>query len=151
MCISITFLIIPSALTITDTVVPYFFRFLFPGIIIIINLLILVVWIFRWSLMIFIIKAFWTIVFIVIVISPMFWPICPPAFVRFLSNSGTYTELRTTSFTEFSGVEQATPVNSIKDGGHIVRNVVEITIKMKTMVRKPLMIIYWCVYFELFT
>ena len=54
--------------------------------------------------------------------------------------------------------EQATPVNSIKDvvrssvkvpkfdkhlktaGGYIDRNVVEITIKMKTIVRKPLMI-----------
>ena len=54
--------------------------------------------------------------------------------------------------------EQATPVDSIKDvvwssvkipefdkhlkkaGGHIGRNVVEITIKMKTIVRKPLMI-----------
>ena len=54
--------------------------------------------------------------------------------------------------------EQATPVNSIKDvvqssvkvpefdkhlkkaGGHISRNVVEITIEMKTIVRKPLMI-----------
>ena len=52
--------------------------------------------------------------------------------------------------------EQATPVDSIKDvvrssvkvpefdkhlkkaGGHIGRNVVEITIKMKTIVRKPL-------------
>ena len=58
--------------------------------------------------------------------------------------------------------EQATPVDSIKDvvqssmkvpefdkhlkktGGHIDWNVVEITIKMKTMVRKPLMIrIVW--------
>ena len=54
--------------------------------------------------------------------------------------------------------EQATPVVSIKDvvrssvnvpefdkqlkktGGHIGRNVVEITLKMKTIVRKPLMI-----------
>ena len=54
--------------------------------------------------------------------------------------------------------EQATPVDSIKDvfrssvkvleldkhlkkaGGHIGRNVVEITIKTKTIVRKPLMI-----------
>ena len=53
--------------------------------------------------------------------------------------------------------EQATPVDSIKDvvqssvlvpkfdkhlkkaGGHIGQNVVEITIKMKTIVRKPLM------------
>ena len=54
--------------------------------------------------------------------------------------------------------EQATPVDSIKDvvrssvkvpefdkylkkaGGHISRNIVEITIKMKTIVQKPLMI-----------
>ena len=54
--------------------------------------------------------------------------------------------------------EQVTPLDSIKDivqssvkvlkfnkhlkkaGGHIARNVVEITIKMKTIVRKPLMI-----------
>ena len=54
--------------------------------------------------------------------------------------------------------EQATPVVSLKDvvrssvkvpkfdkhlkkaGGHIGQNVVEITIKMKTIVRKPLMI-----------
>ena len=54
--------------------------------------------------------------------------------------------------------EQATPVDSIKDvvwssvkvpefdkhqkkaGGHIGQNVVEITIKMKTIVQKPLMI-----------
>ena len=54
--------------------------------------------------------------------------------------------------------EQATPVDSIKDvvrssakvpefdkylkkaGGYIGRNVVEITIKMKTIVRKPLML-----------
>ena len=27
-----------------------------------------------------IIKGFWTIIFIFIVISPTFWPICPPAF-----------------------------------------------------------------------
>ena len=54
--------------------------------------------------------------------------------------------------------EQATPMDSIKDvvqssvkvpkydkhlkkaGGHIGRNIVEITIKMKTIVRKPFMI-----------
>ena len=34
----------------------------------------------------------------------MFWPICPPAFFRCLSNSGTFTELRTTSFIEITGV-----------------------------------------------
>ena len=57
-----------------------------------------------------------------------------------------------------TGSEQATPMLSIKDiarssvkvpefdkhlkkvGGHIGRNVVEITIKMKKIVRKPLMI-----------
>ena len=49
--------------------------------------------------MIFIIKGFRTIVFIFIVISTTFRPICPPTFFRCLSNSGTYTELRTTSFT----------------------------------------------------
>ena len=54
--------------------------------------------------------------------------------------------------------EQATPVDSMKDvvqssvkvpefnkhlikaGGHIGQNIVEITIKMKTIVRKPLLI-----------
>ena len=102
--------------------------------------------------MIFIIKGFRaTMVFMFIVIFAMFRPICPPAFFRCLSNSRTYTELRTES-------EQAIPVDSIKDlvrssvsvpefdkhlkkaEGHIGRNVVEITIKMKTIVRKPLMI-----------
>ena len=52
----------------------------------------------------FIIKVFRTIVFIFIVISTTFWPICPPAFFRCLSNSGTFTELRTTSFIETTGV-----------------------------------------------
>ena len=47
--------------------------------------------------MIFIIKGFRTIVFIFIVISTTFQPICPLAFFRCLSNSGTYTELQTTS------------------------------------------------------
>ena len=36
----------------------------------------------RRSLLIFIIKVFWTIVFIIIVISTTFRPICPPAFFR---------------------------------------------------------------------
>ena len=54
--------------------------------------------------MIFIIKGFRTIVFIFIVISTKFWPICPPAFFRCLSNLGTFTELRTTSFIESTGV-----------------------------------------------
>ena len=53
---------------------------------------------------IFIIKVFRTIVFIFIVISTTFRPICPPAFFRCLSNSGTFTELRTTSFIETTGV-----------------------------------------------
>ena len=53
---------------------------------------------------IFIIKGFQTIVFIFVVISTTFRPICPPAFFRCLSNSGTYTELQTTSFIESTGV-----------------------------------------------
>ena len=65
------------------------------------------------SIGIFIIKAFWTIVFIfiVIVISTMFWLICPLAFFRCLSNSGTYTELQTTSFIESMGVAYSDPVS----------------------------------------
>ena len=58
--------------------------------------------------MIFIIKDFWTIVFIFIVISTTFRSICPPAFSRCLSNSETYTELWTTSFIES---EQVTPMD----------------------------------------
>ena len=58
----------------------------------------------RRSLMIFIIKGFRTIFFIFIVISTTFRPICPPAFFRYLSNSGTFSELRTTSFIESTGV-----------------------------------------------
>ena len=52
----------------------------------------------------FIIKVFGTIVFIFIVISTTFQPICPPAFFRCLSNSGTFMELQTTSFIETTGV-----------------------------------------------
>ena len=52
----------------------------------------------------FIIKGFRTIVFIFIVISTTFQSVCPPAFFRYLSNSGTYTELWTTSFIESTGV-----------------------------------------------
>ena len=48
-------------------------------------------------------KGFRTKVFIFIVISTTFQPICPLAFFRCLSNSGTYTELRTTSFIESTG------------------------------------------------
>ena len=58
----------------------------------------------RRSSMIFIIKGFRTIVFFFIVISTTFRPICPPAFFGGLSNSGTFTELRTTSFIESMGV-----------------------------------------------
>ena len=54
--------------------------------------------------MFFIIKGFGAIVFIFIVISTMFRPICPPAFFSCLSNSGTFSELRTTSFIESTGV-----------------------------------------------
>ena len=60
---------------------------------------------------IFIIKGFRTIVFIFIVISTTFRPIWPPAFFRYLSNSGTYTELRTTSFIESTGVACADSVS----------------------------------------
>ena len=128
-----------------------------------------------------------------------FHPVCPPAFFRCLSNSGTFTELRTTSFIESTGVAcsdsishnrvQALSISVLllldcsqdwncnlkmivsleaqgtntynpyakdivwssmkvpefakhlkKAGGHIGQKVVEITIKMKTIVRKPLMI-----------
>ena len=138
--------------------------------------------------MIFIIKGFWTIVFIFIVIST-FQPICHPAFFKCLSNSGTFTKLRTKSFMESTGVacsdsishnqvksscivtrlqsglnlqlpddcllkslgNQCLVVRSSvkvpefnkllkKSGGLIGQNVVEIAIKMKTVVRKPLMI-----------
>ena len=50
------------------------------------------------------IKGFQIIVFIFIVISPTFRLICPPAFFRCLSNLGTFTKLRTTSFIESTGV-----------------------------------------------
>ena len=52
----------------------------------------------------FIIKGFWTLVFIFIVISTTFRSICPPAFFRCLSNSGTFKELRTTSFIQTTRV-----------------------------------------------
>ena len=58
----------------------------------------------RRSSLIFIIKGFRTIVFIFIVISTTFWLICPLAFFRCLSNSGTFTELQTTSIIETTGV-----------------------------------------------
>ena len=49
--------------------------------------------------MIFIIEGFLTIVFIFF-FSTTFRPICLPDFFRCLSHSGTYAELRTTSFIE---------------------------------------------------
>ena len=57
----------------------------------------------EWSikLLIFIIKGFRTIF---IVISTTFRPICPLAFFRCLSNSGTYMELQTMFFIEFTGI-----------------------------------------------
>ena len=54
--------------------------------------------------MIFIIKGFRTIIFIFIVISTTFRLIYPLAFFRCLLNSGTFTELQTTSFIESTGV-----------------------------------------------
>ena len=42
-----------------------------------------------------------------LLISTTFRPICPQAFFRCLLNSGTYTELRTTSFIESTRVEVA--------------------------------------------
>ena len=54
--------------------------------------------------MIFIIKGFRTIVFIFIVIFTTFQTIRPLAFFRCLSNSGTFTKLRTTSFIGSTGV-----------------------------------------------
>ena len=62
---------------------------------------------------VFIIKGFRTIIFIFIfiVIFTMSQPICPPAFFRCLSNSGTYTELRTTSFIESTRVPCPDSVN----------------------------------------
>ena len=56
------------------------------------------------------IKGFRTIFFICILISTTFRPICPPAFLRCLSNSGTFTELRTTSLIESTGVASSDSV-----------------------------------------
>ena len=136
----------------------------------------------RRSLMIFIMKVFRTIVFIFIVISTTFRTTWPPAFFRCLSNSGTFTELWTTSFIETTGVAcsdsvshkrvqllsipvlllacsedwtcklqmivslEAQGINAYNRytmcpaGGPISWNVVEITIKMTTIVQKTLMI-----------
>ena len=67
--------------------------------------------------MIFIIKVFRIIVFIFIVISTTFQLICPPAFFRCMSNSGTFTELRTTSFIESTGLACSDSVshNQVKE------------------------------------
>ena len=59
--------------------------------------------------MIFIIKDFQTITFIVISIT--FQPICPLAFFRCLSNSGTFTELRTTPSIDSTGVARSDSVS----------------------------------------
>ena len=61
--------------------------------------------------MFFIIKVFRTIVFIFIVISTTFWLICSLAFFRCLSNPGTFTELRTMSFIESTGVAHSDSVS----------------------------------------
>ena len=50
--------------------------------------------------MIFIIKSFQTIIFIFIVISTTFQPICPQVFVEL----GSFTELQTKSFIESMGI-----------------------------------------------
>ena len=104
----------------------------------------------------------------------MFRPICLPAFFRCLSNSGTFKELRTTSFIESTGVACSDSVChnrvqvlsnpvlllagsqdwtcnlqmivSLEASGTNAYNryamcpAGQITIKMKTIVRKPLMI-----------
>ena len=49
-------------------------------------------------------RVFQTIVFIFIIISTRFRLISPPTFLRYLSNSGNFSELRTTSFIESTGV-----------------------------------------------
>ena len=59
----------------------------------------------------FIINGIRTIVFIFIVISTMFQPICLPAFFRCLSNSGTYMEHRTMSFIESMVVACSDSIN----------------------------------------
>ena len=64
------------------------------------------------SVSVLIIKGFWTIVFIFFVISTTFLAVKVPKFDRHMK----------------------------KAGGHISQNVMEITIKMKTIAQKPLMI-----------
>ena len=64
-----------------------------------------IVWLVLWStgeyrIYFSFIKGFRTIFFVFIVFSSTFRLICPPSFFRCLSNLGTFTELRTTSFIE---------------------------------------------------
>ena len=58
---------------------------------------------FMTILQVFIIKGLQTLAFIFIVISTTYRLICPLAFFRRLSNLGTDTELRTTSFIVSTG------------------------------------------------
>ena len=119
------------------------------------------------SSMISIIKGARTIVFIFIVISATFRPICPLAFTRcllskFLGRSSmisiikvvriivfivivisiTFRPIRPPAFEVIRSSEKVPEFNKHlkKAGGHIGRNVLEITIKIKTIVRKPLII-----------
>ena len=122
----------------------------------------------RRTLKIFIIKGFWTIVFIFIVFSTTFRPICPLAFFRCLSKfrecfrvRQTPEEGRRTYRPKCWGNNNKDEDNSPKTlndknhqasskkyidkhlkkaGGHIGWNVVEITIKMKIIVWKSLTI-----------
>ena len=59
---------------------------------------------YKQSVLFFIIKGFWNIVFIFIVISTTFQLKCSPVIFRCLSNKGAFLELRTTSFIESMGV-----------------------------------------------
>ena len=120
-----------------------------------------VAFIFWLFLNIFLIQVFQTIIFIFIVISTAFRLMCPSAFFRcFLSNLGSYTELRTTSFILIFTCSDSVNHNWVqvlcisvlllqltfdkkrlkKGGGYIGRNVMNITIKMKSIARKPWMI-----------
>ena len=117
----------------------------------------------RRSLMIFIIKCFRTIVFIFIIISIRILAsketiILTLQVQSWLQTSKNTEILNTCTRLWLTESEQTTSVDSIKGvvrcsvkvlefeehlkkaGWHISRNVLEITIKMKTMVQKPLMI-----------
>ena len=65
----------------------------------------------RWSLLIFIIKGYCSIVFIFIVIFT-FRLICPPAFFSCLSNLGTFMKHWTTSFIESIAIRTGNPRGS---------------------------------------